>query len=77
KFGEVSCGVALYAAASTSERITFTTINKATGNRVNRIFIDKETEDPVPKEAQTKSFEIESGQYIIIDPEEISAAIPE
>ncbi|WP_327206680.1 Ku protein [Rhizobium beringeri] len=77
KFGEVSCGIALYTAASTSERITFNTINKATGNRVNRIFIDSETEDPVPKEAQTKGFEIENGQYIIIDPEEISAAIPE
>ena len=77
KFGEVSCGVALYTAASTSERITFNTINKATGNRVNRIFIDSETEDPVPKEAQTKGFEIENGQYIVIDPEEVSAAIPE
>ncbi|MBY3366501.1 non-homologous end joining protein Ku [Rhizobium laguerreae] len=77
KFGEVSCGVDLYTAASTSERITFNTINKATGNRVNRIFIDSETEDPVPKEAQTKGFEIENGQYIIIDPEEISAAMPE
>ncbi|MBY3295720.1 Ku protein [Rhizobium laguerreae] len=77
KFGEVSCGVALYTAASTSERITFNTINKATGNRVNRIFIDSETEDPVPKEAQTKGFEIENGQYIIMDPEEIPAAIPE
>ncbi|TBZ57099.1 Ku protein [Rhizobium leguminosarum] len=77
KFGEVTCGVALYTAASTSERITFNTINKATGNRVNRIFIDSETEDPVPKEAQTKGFEIENGQYIIIDPEEVSAAIPE
>ncbi|MBY2916967.1 Ku protein [Rhizobium leguminosarum] len=77
KFGEVSCGVALYTAASTSDRITFNTINKATGNRVNRIFVDSETEDPVPKEAQTKGFEIENGQYIIIDPEEVSAAIPE
>ncbi|MCV9945021.1 Ku protein [Rhizobium sp. BT-175] len=77
KFSEVSCGVALYTAASTSERITFNTINKATGNRVNRIFIDSETEDPVPKEAQTKGFEIENGQYIIIDPEEVAATIPE
>ncbi|TCL63715.1 Ku protein [Rhizobium sp. BK251] len=77
KFGEVSCGVALYTAASTSERITFNTINKATGNRVNRVFIDSETEELVPKEAQTKGFEIESGQYVIIDPEEVAATIPE
>jgi DNA end-binding protein Ku len=77
KFGEVSCGVALYTAASTSERITFNTINKASGNRVNRVFIDSETEDPVPKENQTKGFEIGNGQYIIIDPEEVAATIPE
>jgi DNA end-binding protein Ku len=77
KFGEVSCGVALYTAASTSERITFNTINKSSGNRVNRVFIDSETEDPVPKEKQTKGFEIENGQYIIIDPEEVAATIPE
>jgi DNA end-binding protein Ku len=31
KFGEVSCGVRLDAAASTAERLTFNTINKATG----------------------------------------------
>ncbi|AIC28073.1 ATP-dependent DNA helicase Ku-type protein [Rhizobium etli bv. phaseoli str. IE4803] len=77
KFGEVSCGVGLYTAASTSERISFNTINKATGNRVNRIFVDSETGEPVPREAQTKGFEIENNQFIIIDPEEVAATIPE
>ncbi len=77
KFGEVSCGAALYTAASTSDRITFNTINKATGNRVNRVFVDGETEEPVPKEQQTKGFEIENGQYIVIDPDEVAATIPE
>jgi DNA end-binding protein Ku len=77
KFGEVSCGIALYTAASTSDRITFNTINTASGNRVNRIFVDSETEEPVPKEQQTKGFEIENGEYIIVDPEEVAATIPE
>ena len=77
KVGEVSCGVGLYTAASTSERITFNTINTATGNRVNRVFVDSDTEDPVPKEAQVKGFLVENGQYIQIDPEEIAAAIPD
>jgi DNA end-binding protein Ku len=77
KFGEVSAGVALYTAASTSDRIAFNTINTATGNRVNRVFVDSETEEAVPKEAQTKGFEIENGHYIIIDPDEIAAAVPE
>jgi DNA end-binding protein Ku len=77
KFGDVTCGVGLYTAASTSERIAFNTINTATGNRVNRIFVDSDTEEPVPKEAQTKGFEVENDQFIIIDPEEIAATIPQ
>jgi non-homologous end joining protein Ku len=40
KFGDVSAGVALYTAATTSDRITFNTINTATGNRVNRVLVD-------------------------------------
>jgi DNA end-binding protein Ku len=77
KFGEVSCGVGLYTAASTSERISFHTINKRTGNRVNRIFIDSDTGKEVEREDQTKGFEIENGQYIMIDPEEVAATIPD
>lgn len=77
KFGEVSCGVGLYTAASTSERIAFHTLNKPTGNRVNRIFVDSETGKPVEREEQTKGFEIENGQYVMIDPEEVAATVPE
>lgn len=77
KFGQVSCGVGLYTAASTSERIAFHTLNKPTGNRVNRIFVDSETGKPVEREEQTKGFEVENGQYVMIDPEEVAATIPE
>jgi DNA end-binding protein Ku len=77
KVGEVSCGIALYTAASTSDRISFNTINKATGHRVNRVFIDSSTEEVVAREQQTKGFEINDGHYVIIDPEEIAAAVPD
>jgi DNA end-binding protein Ku len=77
KFGQVSCGVGLYTAASTSDRIAFHTLNKATGNRVNRIFVDSETGKPVDREDQTKGFEIENGEYVIIDPEEVAATVPD
>ncbi|AYM09085.1 hypothetical protein At1D1460_48440 (plasmid) [Agrobacterium tumefaciens] len=36
KFGVVACPVALYTAASSSERIAFNTLNRKTGNRVKR-----------------------------------------
>jgi DNA end-binding protein Ku len=77
KIGEISCGVGLYTAASTSDRISFRTINKATGNPVKREFVDSETEETVEREKQVKGFEIESGEYIMIDPEEVTAVIPE
>ena len=77
KFGEVSCAVALYTAASSSERIAFNTINRATGNRVRREFIDGETGDPVERDDQVKGYETEEGHYVVLEPEEVSAAIPE
>ncbi|PDT01625.1 Ku protein [Rhizobium chutanense] len=77
KFGEVSCPVALYTAASSSERIAFNTLNRKTGNRVRREFVDSETGDPVEREDQVKGYEIENGQYIVLEPEEVAAAVPE
>jgi DNA end-binding protein Ku len=77
KISELTIPVALYSAATTSERVAFHTINRDTGNRVRRQFIDEETEKPVEKEKQVKGFEISQGQYIILKPEEIQEAIPE
>jgi len=77
KFGEVACPVALYTAASTSERIAFNTLNRKTGNRVKREFVDTETGDPVERDDQVKGYEIENGQYIILEPDEVAAAVPD
>lgn len=77
KFGEVSCPVALYTAASSSQRIAFNTLNRATGNRVKREFVDSETGKPVEREDQVKGYEIDNGRYIVLDPEEVAAAVPE
>jgi DNA end-binding protein Ku len=77
KVGEVSCSVALYAAASTSERIAFHTINRATGHRVHRQFVDSETGKPVEKDDQVKGYEVGDGRYVMVEPQEIAAAIPE
>lgn len=77
KFGEVSCPVALYTAASSSERIAFNTLNRKTGNRVKREFVDSETGDPVERDEQVKGYEIENGQYIILEPEEVATAVPD
>ncbi|MDR6819817.1 DNA end-binding protein Ku [Neorhizobium sp. 2083] len=69
--------MALYTAASSSERIAFNTLNRKTGNRVKREFIDSETGDPVEREDQVKGYEVENGQYVVLEPEEVVAAVPE
>ncbi|KQS96863.1 MULTISPECIES: Ku protein [unclassified Rhizobium] len=77
KVGELSCAVGLYTASSTSERISFHMINDKTGNRLKREFIDSETEEPVERDQQVKGFETGNGDYIMIDPEEVAAVVPE
>ena len=47
KLSLVSCAVALYPASSTSQRVSFNTINRKTGNKVKRIYIDPDTGEEV------------------------------
>jgi DNA end-binding protein Ku len=75
--GELSCGVALYAAATQAERIGFHIVNRKTGNRVRREYVDAETEKPVAREDQIKGYEVAKDSFILLEPDEIAAAVPE
>jgi DNA end-binding protein Ku len=77
KVGELTCAVALYTAASTSERIAFHTLNRETGHRVRRQFVDEETGKPVPNDEQVKGYEVAQGEYIILEADEVASAMPE
>lgn len=75
--GELSCAVALYAAATTAERVSFHIVNRKTGNRVRREYVDVETGKPVARDEQTKGYETSKGSYVLVEPDEIAAAVPE
>lgn len=77
KIGEVTCPIALYTAASASERVSFHTINRATGHRVRRVFVDSDSGKPVDRDDQVKGYETGSGDYVVLEPEEVAEAIPE
>ena len=47
KLSLVSCAVALYPATSTSSRVRFNMLNRATGNRVKQQYIDPVTQETV------------------------------
>lgn len=77
KIGELTCAVGLYTAASTSDRIAFHTINRATGHRVRREFVDADTGKPVERKDQVKGYEISDGEHVMLTDDEIASAVPD
>lgn len=77
KVGELAVPVSLFAAASTSDRISLHILNRETGNRVRREYVDEKTDRPVDRERQAKGFETAEGDTLLLEPEEIAAAVPE
>jgi DNA end-binding protein Ku len=71
KLSLVSCPIALYPAASTSERVSFHRINKKTGNRLKQQNVDSESSEPVEKEDVGRGYEVANGQYIPVEDEEL------
>ncbi len=77
KVGDLVCAVGLYTAISASDRISFNIINRKTGHRVERAFVDSETGKPVERDDQVKGYQLDSGDYIMIEGEEIAGLMPE
>lgn len=67
KLSLVSCAVALFPAASRTERIRFNIINRETGNRVHYDVIDAETGEEVPKEDRVKGYKTSDDSYVLLD----------
>jgi DNA end-binding protein Ku len=76
KIAEVAFPVALYGAAATTERIALHTINRATGHRIRRQFVDAETSQAVERDDQVKGYEVGKDEYVSVEPDEIAAIIP-
>lgn len=77
KVDEISCAVALYTAASTAERTSFHLVNKKTGNRLRREFVDEKSGKPVDKDDQVKGYDSGNGDYVILEQEEIDSVVPQ
>lgn len=77
KLDELVCGIGLYTAVSSTERVSLNMVNRKTGHRLRRRFIDPETEETVEREDQVKGYEVASGEYIVLEPEEVAEAVPQ
>jgi DNA end-binding protein Ku len=73
KLSLVSCPVALYPATSSSSRVRFNTLNRATGNRVKQQYIDPDTEEVVEAQDRVKGYEVAKNSFVTVEDEELDA----
>ena len=70
KLALVTCPVALFTASSTSDRVSFHTLNRKTGHRVRRQYIDADTGDVVDDDEQVKGYETGDGEFVLVEDDE-------
>lgn len=71
KVGSVTCGVKIIGATSEASRIHFKILNRKDGLPVKSAYVDEATGEAVDAEDQVKGFEIDTDDYVRIEPDEI------
>ncbi|MDB5594817.1 MAG: Ku protein [Hyphomicrobiales bacterium] len=71
KLSLVSCPVALFPAASTSERVSFHLIGGETHNRLKQQYVDSVTGDLVESGERMRGYEIAKNEYVPVTDEEL------
>ena len=72
KLSLVSCPVALYPSASSSEKVSLHMLNGDTGNRLKQQYVDSETGDVVERDDRVKGYEVSKGDYIVVSDDELA-----
>src|SRR5262249_45685854 len=73
KLSLVSCAVALYNASSASERVSFNTLNRKTGNRLKQNMVDSVSGEPVDTADRVKGYQVSKGQYVMVEDTDLEA----
>lgn len=76
KIADIGCPVALYAAASTSQRVSFHVVNRKTGNRIRREYIDEQSGRQVAGDDQVKGFDLGNDTFVTVEPDEVADLVP-
>jgi DNA end-binding protein Ku len=73
KLSLVTCAVAMIPARSDAEKIKFHTLNRKTGNRVESVYVDAETNREVDEDDQATAYQKGDDDYVILTDEELDA----
>jgi DNA end-binding protein Ku len=71
KLSLVSCGIALFPATTTRDRVRFNIINRETGNRVRYDVVDADTGAEVPQEDRVKGYKVDRDNYVLLEEQEL------
>ena len=72
KLSLVSASIAIYPATSSSEKVRFNTLNRATGNRLKRQMVDGVTGDVVENEDMVKGYAVGKDAYVTVEDDELA-----
>ena len=73
KLSLVSASIAIYPATSSSEKVRFNTLNRATGNRLKRQMVDSVTEEEVRERGADQRLRRRQGyQYVQVEDDELA-----
>jgi non-homologous end joining protein Ku len=67
----VTCPVALYPAASESEKISFNQLNRKTGHRIKYAKVDADTGEEVANEDIVKGYKVDTDTFVEVTKEEL------
>jgi DNA end-binding protein Ku len=73
KLGAVACAVKLVGATSEAGKIHFRILNRKDRQPVKSAYLDEQTGERVESEDQVKGFELDRGEFLLIEPDEIKA----
>ncbi|TGQ34946.1 Ku protein [Mesorhizobium sp. M00.F.Ca.ET.216.01.1.1] len=73
KLSLVTCAIELTNVVTHTEKVSFRVLDRKTGNAVRRVYVDSETGEPLGEGDEVKGYEVEDGEFIHIEEDEIEA----
>jgi DNA end-binding protein Ku len=73
KLSLVTCPVQMEPARTAQDKISFHTVNRKTGNRVESRYVDADTGKPVADEDQVKGYPLDDDNYVMLEDEDLEA----
>jgi DNA end-binding protein Ku len=74
KLSFVSCPIALYAATSPAERVSFRQVNRQTGHRLRHKLVDSVTEEAVDASNKARGYEVGENEFVLVENRDLERA---